>query len=336
MSTRRARGKAMLLTIAALVLSLTAGCGKTGTQAAAGLEKTDLNVAVVPALDSAGFFVALYGGLFKAQGLNVAFTPATSSDTVIADQVKGTYDITGGNYVSYIQAQQSGQANLDIFAEGSVMEPGTQGIYTMPDSKITSLAALKGKTVAINAPKNILYLLAVSILAEKGVNPASVKFVDVPLPEMAAELKSGAVDAAMLPEPFASEAEETYGAVPLVDLDQGATTSFPVAGFVATKQWAAKNPRTLAAFYRALEEGQRVADTDRADVEQAMEDLPAKPVRLAVSPATAAVMALNSYPVSSGPAGSVDLTRLQRVVNVMQRYLGFPDFNIKSMLMNGG
>ena len=72
---------------------------------------------------------------------------------MIADQVKGTYDITGGNYVSYIQAQQSGAANLDIFAEGSVMEPGTQGIYTMPDSKITNLAALKGKTVAINAPR---------------------------------------------------------------------------------------------------------------------------------------------------------------------------------------
>ena len=34
------------------------------------------------------------------------------------------------------------------------MEPGTQGIYTMPDSKITSLDRLKGKTVAINAPKN--------------------------------------------------------------------------------------------------------------------------------------------------------------------------------------
>ncbi len=40
----------------------------------------------------------------------------------------GTYDITGGNYVSYIQAQQQHRANLDIFAEGSVMEPGTQGI----------------------------------------------------------------------------------------------------------------------------------------------------------------------------------------------------------------
>ena len=334
MRTRRTRGQALLLTTMALVLTLAAGCGKTGTQAAAGPEKPDLNVAVVPALDSAGFFVALYGGLFKAEGLNVSFTPAISSDTVIADQVKGTYDITGGNYVSYIQAQQSGQANLDIFAEGSVMEPGTQGIYTMPDSKVKSLADLKGKTVAINAPKNILYLLAASMMAEQGLKPASVRFVDVPLPAMAAELASGAIDAAVLPEPFASEAEETYGAVPLVDLDQGATTGFPVAGYVVTKQWAARYPRTLAAFYQALEEGERIADNDRADVEQAMEDLPVKPVPLAVSKATAAVMTLDSYPVSSGPVGSVDLIRLERVVNVMQQYLGFPKFNIKSMLIN--
>jgi hypothetical protein len=39
------------------------------------VEKPDLNVAVVPALDSAGFFVALYGGLFRADGLDVSFTP---------------------------------------------------------------------------------------------------------------------------------------------------------------------------------------------------------------------------------------------------------------------
>ena len=67
----------------------------------------------------------------------------------------GKYDITAGNYVSYIQAQQRGSANLDIFAEGSVMEPGNQGIYTMPNSPIKTLAELKNQTIAINAPKNI-------------------------------------------------------------------------------------------------------------------------------------------------------------------------------------
>ena len=135
---------------------------------------------------------------------------------MIADQVKGTYDITGGNYVSYIQAQQRREANLDIFAEASVMGPATQGIYTMPDSKVTNLADLKGKTVAINAPKNILYLLAASMMAEQGINPSSVKFANVPFPEMATALASGAIDAALLPEPFASDAEEAQGAVPLV------------------------------------------------------------------------------------------------------------------------
>ncbi len=331
----RVRGAALLAT--AMTLVFAAGCSGGGNPAATpGVEKPDLNVAVVPALDSAGFFIALYQGLFKAQGLNVTFTPAVSSDTVIAAQVNGRYDITGGNYVSYIQWQQSGRADLDIFAEGSVMEPGAQGIYTMPGSPIKTLADLRGKTIAINAPDNILYLLAASVLSEHGISPSSVHFVTkYAFPEMPAALKAGAIDAAVLPEPFASLAEQTDGAVPLADLDQGATTGFPIAGYVVTKQWAAKYPHTLTAFYRALEQGQEIADTDRAAVEQAFEDLPMKPVPLGVSKETAAVMALDEYPFSTGPVGSVDPVRLQRVVDVMEQFLMIPKFSIDSMLLSG-
>jgi hypothetical protein len=42
------------------------------------------------------------------------------------------------------------------------------------------------------------------------------------------------------------------------------------------------------------------------------------------------------YPVSTGPVGTMDAERLKRVVNVMQQFLGFPNFNIDSMLMGGG
>jgi len=336
MTARRRRGTALLVAAATVVFA--GGCSGSGSAGAPpGVEKPDLNVAVVPALDSAGFFVALYGGLFAKAGLHVNFTPATSSDTVISAQVKGQYDITGGNYVSYIQAEAAGQANLDIFAEASVMEPGTQGIYVMPDSPIKSLAELKGKTVAINAPKNILYLLAASVLAEHGLSANSVTFVtNIPFPAMSAALKAGKIDAAVLPEPFASIAEQADGAVPLVDLDQGATMSFPVAGYVVTKQWAEKYPRTLAAFDTALEEGQAIADSDRAAVEQAMEDLPMKPVPLGVSKQIASVMTLDNYPYTSGPLGGVDKVRLQRVVDVMQQFLEFDSaFNINSMLVGG-
>ncbi|MGH3150165.1 MAG: ABC transporter substrate-binding protein, partial [Streptosporangiaceae bacterium] len=342
MTTRRVRAAALLVTAAIGVFA--AGCSGGGSAAAAPqVEQPDLNVAVVPALDSAGFFIALYDGLFKAQGLNVHFEAATSSETVIDQQALSTagsadaLQITGGNYVSYIQAQQNwdaGQrpsasgsvvaANLDIFAEGSVMEAGAQAIYTMPNSPIKTLSDLAGKTIAINAPNNILYLLAASVLAEHGISPKQVHFVtNIPFPGMAAALKARKIDAAVLPEPFASAAEQTDGAVVLADLNQGATTSFPIQGYAVTKQWAQTHPKTLAAFYKALEQGEEIADSNRAQVERAMEDLPMNPIPLGVSQQTAAVMALDNYPFSTGPVGSVDKVRLQRVVDVMQQFLSF-------------
>jgi NitT/TauT family transport system substrate-binding protein len=116
-------------------------------------------------------------------------------------------------------------------------------------------------------------------------------------------------------------------------MNQGATAAFPIAGYVITKQWAKKYPRTLAAFYQALEEGQQIADTNRAAVEQAMMEIPAP---FGVSRQTAAVLALDSYPVSHGPVGSVNKIRLERVVNVMRQFIKFGKFDIDSMLMNGG
>jgi NitT/TauT family transport system substrate-binding protein len=313
-----------------------------GSAASPTIEQRDLNVAVVPAVDSAGFFVALHEGLFTAHGLHVTFTPAVSSETVInaqaLDEPADPIDISCGNYVSYIQAQENYDlgkrssstsdamvsADLDIFAEGSVMEAGAQGLYVMPGSHIQTLAGLEGKTIGVNAPGNILYLLAASALADNGLSVSGVHFAYYPLPQMAAMLKAGKITAAVLPEPFASQAEQSLGVTLLADLDRGATTAFPVQGCAVTRQWAAVHPATLAAFRAAFEQGQEIADTSRAAVEQAMESLPSP---LGVSRVTAAVMALDDYPV-----GPVDSVRLQRVADVMREFLGFPRFNVGSMI----
>ncbi len=324
-----------------VILFLTRATG-AGEAAQPAIEQPDLNVAVVPAADSAGFFVALHEGLFTARGLHVTFIPAVSSETVInaqaLDEPSDRIDISCGNYVSYIQAQENYDqgkrpssttdsmvaADLDIFAEGSVMEPGAQGLYVMPNSPIKTLAGLQGKTIGVNAPGNILYLLAASVMADHGLNVSEAHFAYYPLPDMAAMLKEGKIAAAVLPEPFASQAEQSMGVTVLADLDQGATAAFPVQGCAVTRQWAALHPATLAAFRAAFEQGQEIADTDRAAVEQAMEALP-KP--LGLTRETAAVMALDSYPV-----GPVDPVRIQRVADVMREFLGFPAFDVRSMI----
>src|SRR5262249_6214812 len=129
----------VLAPVTAMALLAATGCaGLSGASSAASgrLEKTTLNVAVVPAVDSAGFFVALHEGLFAGKGLTVNYTPATSSQLVIDGQMSGKYDITGGNYVSYVQHVVRNHQPLEIIAEGSVMQRGTQAIYTLPSSTI--------------------------------------------------------------------------------------------------------------------------------------------------------------------------------------------------------
>jgi len=298
-------------------------------------EKTTLNVGVVPAMDSAGFFVALHEGLFKQEGLTINYTPAVSSDEVIDQQVQGKFDITAGNYVSYIQHEISDHQQLEIVSEGSVMEQGAQTIFTMPNSDIKNLSQLKGKLVGVNAPQNIAYLLAASVVQENGGSPSSVKFPQqqIPLPEMGQELDQGKIAAAEMPEPFASEAEQQYGAVPLSDLDQGATQQFPIEGYVVTKQWAQQNPNTLKRFLAALSEGQAISDSNRTAVESAFESLKG-PQNGQVSATIASVMALDDYPIG------VDPTRLQRVSDVMFQF-GLESslknaFNVSSMLMPAG
>jgi NitT/TauT family transport system substrate-binding protein len=333
------------------VTALAAGCsssGGSGVDSVAGnqptnygpAEQTTLNVGVVPAMDSAGFFVAQSEGLFAREGLKINYKPATSSETAIQQQITGQLQITAGNYVSYVQyAAAHPSTPLWVISEGSVMQQGAQVIFTMPSSHINTLSQLKGKLIGVNAPENIDYLLGVSVLKENGIDAGLVKFPSpkdkdfaatdgaIPFPNMASDLASGEIAAAIMPEPFASLAEQQYGAVPLADLNQGATTDFPIEGYVVTKAWAEQNPNTLKRFLAALSAGQEIADTDRSAVEKAFESLNG-PANGNVPNTIAAVMSLDTYPIG------IDQTRLQRVANVMYQFNLLPSaYDVKNMLM---
>jgi NitT/TauT family transport system substrate-binding protein len=326
--------------MAASLLMLIVGCGAGGTVAASGLEragnleKTTLKVAVLANLDSAGFFVALHEGLFAQEGLNVEYTPAFSDD-IIAQQAKGRLDITGMNYVSYVEAQVNHVADLHIFAEGSVLENGADVIMVLPNAKTQSLASLKGHILGVNTTANIGYLLVASMLAQEGVPmrigtkpvansvtlPADPNF---PFPA-SQPLTSGQVSAAIMSEPFATLLAEQSGASVIADTNAGATAQFPIDGYAVTKAWAKANPNTLKAFDTALEAGQRLADTDRQAVEAAYVALPQGQGH--VDPRTAAIMSLSSYPLGITPV------RLQRVPDVMRQF-GFlkKPFDVNQLL----
>jgi len=313
------------------------GIGAGGIGAGSGLavrlsslETTNLTIASVPVGDDAGLYIAKNLGLFKAVGLNVSIDPVSSGVTAMQGENTGKYDVTAGNAVSFIQAQASGVSNLEIVAEGSLMQPGNQALYVLPNSPITTVAALKGKRIGVNAPNNVGTLLISALLNANGMTSSDVHFVPLAggFPAMAAALADHQIDVAWLPEPFGSTDSATLGLRELADLDQGEAADFPVSWYVVTKNWAKANPHTLSAFLYALREGQEYADTDRADVEQAMENLPEP---YTVQPKFAAIMSIESYPLNTAP--DIDAARVQRVADEMQQFgMVTAHFNVSSML----
>jgi len=298
-----------VVALAATAALATACSGAQGSPASSsGVELHNLTIAAVPAADSAGLYIAVQDGLLAAQGIHVKIEPAISGETVISKQLAGKYAITSGNYVSYILANAKQHANFEVLAAGSIMQSQVQYLMVPSDSSVRNVSELRGKTIALNAFNAIGVLLVDATLTANMVSPSQVHVTTIQFPDMAAALKQHKVAAAFMPEPFATNAEQTIGAEPLADLDQGAVASLPISGYMVTKSWLQKYPKTAAAFRKALVEAQRIADTDPGAVEKAMVKYSG------VTATTAAVMASPQFPLDTDPV------LIQRVADLMQEY----------------
>ncbi len=88
----RLPGRIRVLCVAAAAALLAAGCsGSGGSGSPGGLEKTTLKIAAVPAMDSAGLYIAQQRGFFAQEGLHVQIVGATSSADVIKPAVEGQF-----------------------------------------------------------------------------------------------------------------------------------------------------------------------------------------------------------------------------------------------------
>jgi len=313
------------------VVVLTAGCsalGGSGSDPAAGAggngpEKPTLRVGMLNIVDTASFFVAQQRGFFQAEGLTVQPVTAQGGAASIPGLVGGSLDVAFGNYVSFFLAQSQGVGQFILVSDGYQAGPNTFVILARPDGAVRRPADLAGKRVAVNTFRNIVELNARSALQTNGVDPATVQFVEVPFPDMAAALSTGRVDAASMVEPYITSASRTIGAVPILDTASGPTKDIPLAGYGVTAQFARENPRTVAAFRRAMARGQQAA-SDRRTVEQVL------PTYIKIDQSTASLINLGTFPQT------LDATRLQRVADLMQQFGQLPGrFDVQPLLGTG-
>ena len=250
--TRRRAGALGLASIAAM--------GKARAQA---VEK--IRAAFIPTVSFLPLWVAKEQGIFAKHGLDVSLTPIQNI-TLLPGTAGKQFEIIPCTPPDFLKAVAGG-INLAAFS-GLVVDasnnPITQVVATKA-SGITNVHQLVGKTVAapsIGAVSNVGFLYW---LKKNGIDPKTVKVVEVPYPNMGDQLQSGRVDAIQSIQPFLgkqlAEGNVAVGSHLLVVQDPAL---FVFWG--AEADWARSHGPTLSKWDAAMEEGRKTAIADGPEV----------------------------------------------------------------------
>ncbi|MDB5804251.1 MAG: lipoprotein [Betaproteobacteria bacterium] len=214
-----------------------------------------LRVAYIPAATWTIAWVAKDQGIFDKHGLNVTFT-AVQNISLLPATVGKQIDIAPATPPDLIKSAGSG---LDVVGvAGGVLEVSDQtgnGLVVRKDSGITSVAQLKGKTIATPTLGAILHLAALHWLKKSGVEPGAIRAVEVPFPNMADQLKAGRVDAVEATQPFLGQmlaaGNVSLGSLTMAVADPSRTTLW-----IAQGAWARSHPAVLKQWVESLTEAQ--------------------------------------------------------------------------------
>ncbi|MBX6765724.1 MAG: ABC transporter substrate-binding protein [Actinomadura rubrobrunea] len=304
---RRFGACSLLLAGCLLAVPLVAGCGGSDSGSGGnGLEKSTVTVAALPLVDEAGLHIAVKKGYFKQEGLTVKIRPVAQSVQAVPALKNGQVDvIAGGNYVTFIQSYAKGTLKTRFLAPSTAFAPGFMTALVPKDSPIRRPKDLEGKTIGVNILNNIQQLVFNEVLKAHDVEPSEVRYVVTPFPQMGATLQQHKVDAVLAVEPFSTAIQRTQGARMVLDAGSGPAAGIPASGVVTEDKWIKENPKTAAAFQRAIDKAQRLAQSDRTAVEEVL------PSYARIDARTAAALSLPQYPASLDPAP------LQRLADLM-------------------
>jgi NitT/TauT family transport system substrate-binding protein len=262
----------IFLTALAVTALALAGCG--GDSGGGSSEQngvTKIAVGAYPVVNFAPLYLGREKGFFRAEKLEVEPKLSEGGAEVLPQILKGDTQIGFSNSVTVLLAaskklpikivSQASQANSPKKDVSAVVVKGDGGIKTAKD--------LEGKTIAVNTLKNIGDVTIKAALAKRGADPDSLKFVEVPFPEMNAALDAGRVDAIWALEPFLTEATQNGGRVITYNYAEVDPKLTNTLGFTSQKYLQEHGDvvdRFVKAYNRSLEYAQTHPDEARKAV----------------------------------------------------------------------
>ena len=255
--------------LAMAAAALLAGCGSSGTGGGSGNGPATLKVGVLPVTDVAPLYLGMKQGYFKQQKLTIKPQVMQGGAEVTAAIVSNSLDI-GFSSVEPLMIARSKNIPVRIISQGVQAAPSTaqswDGLMVKANGPIHSPKDLAGKTVAVNALKNMNELAVRTVLSRQGVDVSKIRFIEVPFPDMPAAVKTGrVVDAATAVEPFVT-ASEADGARKLLSFFAGMQPKMTIATYFASAPYIASHQDVVKRFMTAMKQSLAYAQSHHAAV----------------------------------------------------------------------
>ena len=256
---------------------------------------------------SAVVYFAQDAGFFNKAGVRVEIQPDTNGAAVAAAVMSGALDIGVSNVVSIALAHAK-NLPLVLIAPSAIYSSTapTTALLVEKTSPITSGSSLNGKTVAVDGLNNITQVAADGWIDSHGGDSRTVHFIELPFSEMGSSLQRHIVDAAVIAEPFLTEAK-AGGRIIGYPYDS-IGSRFIINGWFANTEWVAKNQDAVQRFSQALFAAARWANSHRAQT------APMLVAHSRISPAIVADMTRATY------AETLDPSLLQPEIDAAARY----------------
>ena len=208
----------------------------------------DLRIGVLPVLNALPAYIAQDAGYFAEEGIQVDIRIFLSAKELSDEVMAGGMDGLQADLITALRINEGGGDVRTLRHIGITNQPFVQ-LVVAQDSGIESLADLAGARIAISENTVIEYLTD-SFLASTGMSAGDVEYVEIAkLVERYNAILRGLIDAATLPQPFATIAL-SYGARALID--DSVMEYVPEALSMRTDVLAEKG-EIVSAFLRAYE-----------------------------------------------------------------------------------
>jgi NitT/TauT family transport system substrate-binding protein len=137
-------------------------------------------------------------------------------------------------------------------------------VIVRKDLPAQSLSDLKGKTFAIPSKYSNQYLVITKLMADQGVDPKDIKFVELPPPDMPSALAAKAIDAYFIGEPHAAKAE-LDGTGRVLYHAKDIWPHFISCVLVVTDKLIREHPEVVRDLVRGIAESGEWAETHRIE-----------------------------------------------------------------------